>query len=314
MQSTTGILQQLLKTFVVAACLLCHGTAQTRAPKQSVKVMAVANVRTNIARVVVNGKLTTLHFGDPLYAGWVLKCPGGSRLEFSYLNGDFATIKPDSRPYHVRSIKPPAKPVSSIWVSAARKMAPTASIYSPPHEDGVVWPASFVFGWEPLADRIHIALRDPMLAIESTSPLWVSPQLDGKDGQYTSKEVRRLLQKFRHEHPGGQLQLTLVRTDNSSQAVIFTVLSERDERLLSNEVNQFNKLAEPQRSMAIADAYTRRRLFTEAAEEIEKASSADPESVGLRYAAIWANRRSGNREAEELQTNLLPANSAIPGD
>lgn len=324
----------------VMCCILLHGTCVHQhvhgkprrvAERRSARTppgtnppgdsKPAANVRYVKGMVLANGQPHNLHYNDPLQAGWVLSFKNGhkdDRLEFSYQNGDYVCLTADSRPYRVHSLNPDSLPVAKVWVPAGRKQGRDVEVFSPPHEGGVVWPARFTFRWKPLPVKAYFLLRrhprKPPVLLDDTPLLCTSPQIEAGKGEYASQEARDALRKLRTEDPDMQVELTLVTPDSNGLQVVFGLLSEQEESRLKSELDGMEKVEEPQRSIQRSDAFLRRRLYTEAADEIENALAAVPDSVGLRFAAIWAHRLSGNREREEYQIGRLPRGTKLPGD
>ena len=68
------------------------------------------------------------------------------------------------------------------------------------------------------------------------------------------------------------------------------------------------------RFLCQAYAFTRRHLYTQAAEVYEDALKTSPQSVNLRIAALFAQRRAGHVARAEYHRSRLPRGTIVPGD
>jgi hypothetical protein len=294
-----------------------HALISPTSAQSAHKASPVAYVRYAQGVILVNGKPSDFSHNRHLYAGWKLICQAGDKqnkegwIEIAYLDGYYVRLKPTGRTYIVRDIH--AQSGKSIWVWAARRQDVSVAFFSPPKEEGVVWPDRFVLRWQPSPGKVRLVLRRADEAFDA-EPLWRSPEFDGKNGKLDAPEAREALRKASAARPNAAIKLTLVTANDESEETTFHLLTRAQEIALLKRLTALEAKPEPQRSLLRADAFTVLHLFTEASNAMEDAVNAMPDSVGLRFGAIWAHRRSGNRAAEMQRTIELPPGTHIPGD
>lgn len=308
--------------FIGSICL--PPCAAQPSPRQAeVRREVVAHVTYAHGPVYVNGRLYSFALKPsddphpPLCAGWTLSCKNKGVLEFCFDGGRVVRLTAASMPFHVPHVpqeKSAREAGKVVLTSAGLHQSIAASIFSPPQHDGVVWPDKFAFRWTPTPQKVRLVLRLYSSVRDETPPLWESPEIEADKKEFVFPDAREALRKLRARRPDAQVELSLVTPDDKSTEILFRVLSEEEETKLKLELESLEDGKEPQRSIGRSYAFMRRHLYTEAADEMEKALAAFPDSVSLRFAVIWAHRRSGNTERAAFHTKLLPPDTHIPGD
>ncbi len=300
--------------------LSAWGIAQSsRHPQASVDKTGggpVAGVIANVkGTVLLNGKPHVFRKLDKVRSDWTLACKPGSELDIVFNDGSHEILKPGQKPFPVPYIPAGSGPLDSVQVPAGRRQSLGGSIFSPPQNEGRVWPSQFRFRWIPLAKgtQLNLILRRWPLRLDEDKPFWARSVTETGSGELDSAEARDLLKSLAEREPTAKLECTLAPMDGRSQSVVFSVLSKQHEERLAKELQKWDKAEEPLRFIARASIMQHYRLYTEAAAEMEQALKTSGRSVDVRIGAIWANRRSGNWERAEYHTQQLPPGTKIPG-
>ena len=173
------------------------------------------------------------------------------------------------------------------------------TIYSPPFEGGAVWPERVVLRWDPTTRRRS---ADAILTANDRQ-IWSAEKIDTAGGKLDSSAVRKALCALRDEHPDVEVTLHLHITESAEgpdliYSATFEMLSKDNARSLQAELQQADGAENTLiRCVLRANAFSRRRLYSEAADEYVKAVAAYPERHDVREAAYNALLRTGNLAA-----------------
>jgi hypothetical protein len=239
-----------------------------------------------------------------LNAGEQVRCEGAGSLKL-LLNGSPRTITARNGwftvPPPVRTVGP-AEGAISDYGRLLGGERPLDSAITAPADGSQVRPESLVIRWTP-----RPALKTVTLSIrtETGEELWRLPGVNGAAGELTDEAARARLVKHRAGGGMGRLTLRMSGVDGSQDEVRFDLLPADQERSLKEELALFDGKPGLLRRVGRAYAFSKRRLYAEAAEEYEGALKEAPESAALAERAIYWHRKAGNRSrAKELEKGL----------
>lgn len=242
-----------------------------------------------------------------LFAGEQLQCGRGAILRVRR-NGLVERIRcPSGWVTLKRVASPQAKASDQVLAEYGRMSgkpvsAPSGIDLFAPSDRGAAIPSDLTIRWTPVADRrtITLVLRDA-----ARREIWQQDRVDARPGSLVSADLREVLIAYRIQHQGA-LTLTLIDPDGKQKHVTFSLLTEDVEKQLKAELAQWDR--ESGRIMprlGRAEAFTRNRLFAEAAAEYDLALRVAPASHDLLIKAIDAHRDAGNlKAASELEARL----------
>ena len=169
--------------------------------------------------------------------------------------------------------------------------------------------------------------------------IWSKTLREGDHGTGYFSDVREKLTSFRKEHPAIDLTLTVEPQNGLSEifTVRFSLLSEKGEADLKVALNQIEirrtalndkdhktrptdewEMAMQENALVFhisrASLFQHYHLYTEAAEEMDKAIAIPLGGTNIQFSAIWAHRRTGNTMREAAIIQRLPPGAKIPGD
>jgi hypothetical protein len=180
-------------------------------------------------------------------------------------------------------------------------------VYSPA-QGGAVWPEHFVVRWIPEPDLREVTMRIWPQAGGKNKEIWHKLNVGGTVGSLDSEEARQALLNYR-KHGGSDL-LELHFTDNGTGVdypVSFTLLSVRDQQDLQLELANWAQQKDLIGYVGRANAFDRKGLYVEAAEEYERALRDTPNSRDLLARTILAHRSTGNHAREQQLNARLTA-------
>jgi len=245
--------------------------------------------------------------GRLLWAGERLRCSPRSELWLQLYKRAFRVPCTSSWfpiPYVQADKSDPARQVLVTYGTRGGGERGESSIYSPSNGASVN-PATFEVRWIPKPGQPVLSLL-----IREVSPsgreIFRQDVVDGMSGHISSKTVRRALAEYRDERGHGPLLIILRGDRREIASVRFFLLSAIDQEALTHELRSWNKKPEGiWRHLGIAQAFTRREMFTEAAEEYEAALKHAPDGIDLLRKTIAAHKRTGNTAREkELSARL----------
>jgi hypothetical protein len=253
--------------------------------------------------------------GMPLSAGDQVQCAKGDYLEVLVSDGT-KKIPPPSSPDQWFPIGPlPPSPVDSKEdteitkelrgygiVGATRGNAATSRILWPA-EGSAVMPENLVVRWAPVSRKVSLSI----LTDAKDMILWKSDPLDGSAGVLKSAAASAALAAFKKKSPNARLVLTITFGNESDwEEVHFSFLSAQQEQDLDAQLDFWAKhTGGLTLHLGRGYAYTRHKLFAEAADEYETALESAPESPYLLKDAIDADQRAGRgSRVKELQSRL----------
>jgi hypothetical protein len=304
-----------------------------RPVKAVIDSLAVAYVRYVKGDVLINGRHQDLSYNSSLHSGWVIslqKGPKDARLEFCYKNGDYICLTPMSRPYRLHPGDPSSLPNRNATRSAKsegservfRSAGRTRSgnpIYSPAQiQAGAIWPDRFIIRWIPTKGNVSLKLYHCISEKPVGLPIWSSDVIEGMEGKCESHPARAVLRTIQAKKPDSELIVVMHLTNGDSismHGVQFRLLSEAQHKTLTRSLSEADRFREPKRSILRASAYMDSGMYVDAADTIDAAVKREPSLIGLRFASIWAHRRTGNTVvADKLVKQLKETNTAVPDD
>lgn len=236
-----------------------------------------------------------------LCSGEQVRCEGSGSLKL-LLNGKPRTVTARDGwfpiPPPVRTVGP-AEGAISEYGRLLGGERPVNSAITSPADGSQVRPESLVIRWTPRPSLKTITLS---IRTGSGEELWKRPVQDASTGELADDAARAALVQHRARGGKGPLTLRMAGLDGSLDEVHFDLLPADQEKSLKEELALFDGKPGLLRRVGRAYAFSKRRLYAEAAEEYEAALKEAPESAALTERAIYWHRKAGNTvRAEELE-------------
>lgn len=167
-----------------------------------------------------------------------------------------------------------------------------------------VWPDSLTFRWQPVSHKSNLTLS--IRTIDGVL-LWTQSGIDGKLGRFYSSEASAALKRFRAENPNSLIRFSAWDQNRVLHASIVSLLSIEDEESLKQELSELDDEEGFLLHIYRADAFHRRQLYSEEADEYEIVLNSSPESEDVLVATLIANCLANNAgRAAELAQQLPP--------
>lgn len=269
-----------------------------------------------------NGKARSLKNRENLFAGQQVLCDNACiELKISYCN----IARPLAKSPKWKSIYAMNCNAADGERAGAEKGGKTTILS--PYEFETVQPERFYLRWNP---ESKIAKFDITVKVYLGEEIWNQRNVDGKAGFFESPALRERLKQVQKEDElyfviilsrSTDTQEPLNIEDNPSYAVVFKVISLKQEKVLEGKLNQLEGETEPVfkalgRGLALSEA----GLYRDAAREIEKilpisSDKKDPESQKstLVRLAIRANYQNYNDTRVKQLCELLKGDAtALP--
>ncbi len=253
--------------------------------------------------------------GMPLFAGDQVQCAKGDYLEVLDSDGTKKVPPPPSpdKWFPIRAL--PSSPVDSkedteitkelrgYGIVGATRGNASASRILWPVDGGAVVPDSFIICWAPVSQKIVVSI----LTEAKDATVWGPTDVDGSAGVLKSRSASSALAAYKKKVPNARLVLTITFGNESDwEEVHFSFLSAPQEQDLNAQLDFWAKNTDGLTlHLGRGYAYTRHKLFLEAADEYETALQSAPESPYLLKDAIDADQRAGRASrVKELQSRL----------
>jgi hypothetical protein len=166
-------------------------------------------------------------------------------------------------------------------------------ITSPTHRSAVS-PDTLVFRWK-FTSETNISLDLSLRSVKTNEFIWKQDGVAIVSGELVSEEARAALKKFRAKNPRVEVKFSISYQGRDLDYVIFEPkISIEEEKALKEELSELDKKEGFLRLIGRADAFSRHGLFTESAQEYERALKASPESEDLQIAVVFAQCRADN--------------------
>ena len=172
-----------------------------------------------------------------------------------------------------------------------------------PSENSAVSPEHFVVRWAPVAQKIELSIMSDAKDVT----LWKLPGVDGSAGSFKSDTISSALAGYKKKAANPALVLTLTLANSGDwEEVHFSLIGGRQEQELNAQLDFWEKHTDGiALRLGRGYAYSRFKLFADAADEYESALNSAPASRYLLEDAIRANRLAGRpSRAKELQARL----------
>lgn len=161
-------------------------------------------------------------------------------------------------------------------------------------------PETITLRWRPVSKKLTLLL----CKIGEDEIIWGQKNVDGKDGFFTSDNLKKTLKNMSKREPDIMLKLIIQGSEDGEHSAIFKVFSLTEEKSLEQELNGMKMEKGISLHLARAQVFTNYQLHIEAANEYEEALKFSPESVELLEITSNTQERVGNlmRKAElEMQ-------------
>lgn len=320
-----------------------HATVSTTAKRDLGPVAKVLDLKGKVYRFNGFNKVY-LKKGEDIFPDTKLNSEAGGWLVLHYQNEikDKEIIRQRRYPYIVPHMVKDTGVLSSLRIAAGRPRGDgdRKPIYSPPQAEngsiGCVWPAECVFRWTPFPNGTALTLT-----LRSTSTtremVWSKSMQDNGNGMGIFADARMAMSIFRKAHPNADLEFTLVSNDGTSHSVRFSLIAEKEDLAVKDALAKIerrrkameaedhkrrpmNEWEDAKQENALISHISRASLFqhhylyTEAAEEMEKAFKVAPDRGDIWRGAIWAHRRTGNAVREQCLRTHPPPGEVETGD
>lgn len=278
--------------------------------------VGMVNAITGTARLKdTNGKeqkLTARNFVVSLSVGQSLKADGQSKVQIKLCNGKTETV--GSKWYLVSQVicsssnnAEKQKVLESTFDFGGRHKPINRGddefiLFPLEKEMTIIRPETAIFRWKSTSEKrlslsVNIAGQDKQV--------W-KQEVAGEPRNFTSAELKKLLEDLRQKQPDAKFQLKLsiayLRSENSADFQLFSL---KDEENLQKELAQNNNEQGVFRYIVRAEIYSRSKLYLEAANEYEEALKLSPESIDLLNATASAQDRAGNfKRRDEIDEQL----------
>ncbi|HXC31360.1 MAG TPA: hypothetical protein VNZ56_02745 [Verrucomicrobiae bacterium] len=179
-----------------------------------------------------------------------------------------------------------------------------------PVDGSAVLPENFVVRWGPVSQKIAVSV----LTEAKDVTVWGPTDVDGSAGVLKSAGASSALAAYKKKAPNARLVLTITfGNENDWEEARFSFLSAQQEQDLNAQLDFWAKnTAGLTLHLGRGYAYTRHKLFAEAADEYETALESAPESPYLLKDAIEAEQRAGRASrVKELQSRLTSLPPAV---
>jgi hypothetical protein len=196
--------------------------------------------------------------------------------------------------------------IAGFGRTAGRTRGPASAIISPAM-DSAIRIDRLAIRWTAAAaakGMVRLRLTDP-----GDRVLWTSDPIDAQARSADAAPARRALEAYRRSGSGGELTLTLDGAAASTPAVLFTVLSEADERNLDAALAGCQARGGFMQTVCRIHQFSMRQMWNAATDEYEQALKASPGSEQLTRAALAANQRIGDTDRVTQLAAELPQNS-----
>ncbi len=247
-----------------------------------------------------------------LYPGEQVRCARGSRLTLLLGHkrklvpcADWFTIPPTASPQS----EPVKRMLSEYGRPGGIRRGDSSQVFSPA-DHSVVAPGKFAVRWIPgvAGCALSLAIRDV-----GGHVIWQQDRVDARSGSLRAVSARQRLTSYRTLAGLGPLTLTSNDSCSGETQVTFTLLSVENEHLLKQTLAYWGKDAVPLvRHLGLASAFSRYRMYPEAADEYEAALRFAPYSRDLLTRTIIAHRLTGNLERAGKLEKRLPVGTDVP--
>lgn len=251
--------------------------------------------------------------GLGLSAGDRVSCTGSGYVDLLVAEGQARVTASPKDGYQIKALATdPRFPAEDKYivdalrnygiVGATRGNAAASRILWPA-EGSAVMPENLVVRWVPFSQKISLSI----LTDAKDVTLWKSDMLDGSTGMLKSAEASAALAAYKKKSPNARVALTITFGNESDwEETQFSFLSPPQEQDLNTQLDFWAKHTDGLTlHLGRGYAYTRHKLFSEAADEYETALRSAPESPYLLKDAIDADQRAGRASrVKELQSRL----------
>jgi hypothetical protein len=309
--------------FSLTAILLTAGVAGTAAASHAQTANVVAGRIVSVhceAHLQKKDKQADARLNAPrdialgLSAGDRVQCVGDGFLEVLVFDGTrTVTAKQNPKGFTIPDLPADstnpkedaiiAKALVGYGVSGATRGNSAGSRILWPSEGSAVVPEHFVVRWAPVQQKIVLSI----LSETKDVTVWGPSEVDGAAGTLQSDAVSSALAAYKTKPGSAGLVLTLTLGNSSDwEEVHFSFLHGMQEQDLNTQLEFWDKHTD---GLALrlgrGYAFTRHKLFAEAAKEYDSALTSAPESRYLLEDAIQANRLAGRTSrVKELEMRL----------
>ncbi len=196
-----------------------------------------------------------------------------------------------------------AKYMTSYGIAGATRGNAAQSRILWPADGSAEVPENFVVRWAPVSQKIAVSI----LTEAKDVTVWGPTDVDGSAGVLKSAGASSALAAYKRKLPNARLVLTITfGNENDWEEAHFSFLSAQQEQDLNGQLDFWTKHTDGLTlHLGRGYAYTRHKLFSEAADEYETALESAPESPYLLKDAIEADQRAGRASrVKELQSRL----------